>query len=380
MPQILIGADIAPTQSNFQLFADSNEQELVGCELITLLDNSDYIIMNLEIPLTDNKYPIQKAGACLSAPLKTIKGLKKINPYFYTLANNHIMDQGVNGLASTINILKKNNIQFAGAGNNLAEAMEMPIRLIKGIKVGIYCCAEHEFSIATDNSPGANPYDPLVSFDAVKSLKEHSDLVIVLYHGGKEHYRYPSPNLQKVFRKFADYGADYVIAQHTHCIGCYELYNSSVLLYGQGNFLFDYMHDECWNTSLLLCINYNEMTKSHSYDFLPIIRTGNTITRANEYDSKNILNEFYLRSNQILNPDFVKYEYLQLANNLKRDYAYWLSGGFARLFPVRIINKITKYKFLEKMYTGKNMLSVENSLECEAHREIIATIAKSERL
>ena len=35
----------------------------------------------------------------------------------------------------------------------------------EGIKVGFYPCAEHEFSIVTENSPGANPFDPMWSLD-----------------------------------------------------------------------------------------------------------------------------------------------------------------------------------------------------------------------
>lgn len=45
------------------------------------------------------------------------------------------------------------------------------------------------------HSAGANPFDVLESFDDVQALKEHCDYVIVLYHGGKEFYRYPSPHV-----------------------------------------------------------------------------------------------------------------------------------------------------------------------------------------
>ena len=100
--------------------------------------------------------------------------------------------------------------------------------MIKNVKIGIYCCAENEFSIATSQKAGANPFDSLQSFDDVYWLKKKVDFLVVLYHGGIEHYRYPSPNLQRVFRKFADVGADIVIGQHSHCIGCMDclLYTS----------------------------------------------------------------------------------------------------------------------------------------------------------
>lgn len=55
----------------------------------------------------------------------------------------------------------------------------------------MYTCAEHEFTIATENTPGANPFDPLESLDHIQELKSKCDFVLVLYHGEKAHYRYP---------------------------------------------------------------------------------------------------------------------------------------------------------------------------------------------
>lgn len=80
-------------------------------------------------------------------------------------------------------------------------------------------CTENEFSSATMHSAGANPFDVLESFDDVQALKEHCDYVVVLYHGGKEFYRYPSPMLQRYCRKFIEKGASLVLCQHSHCIG-----------------------------------------------------------------------------------------------------------------------------------------------------------------
>ena len=85
-------------------------------------------------------------------------------------------------------------------------------------------------------------------------MKAQCDYAIVLYHGGKEYYRYPSPNLQKTCRKLVEKGADLVICQHSHCIGCEEKYQDGTIVYGQGNFLFDHGDNEYWNTSLLVQI------------------------------------------------------------------------------------------------------------------------------
>lgn len=257
--RIIIGGDIVPTESNRKLFAGANVDELIGTDLKELLRRADYTIFNLEVPLTDTENPIPKCGPNLIAPTETVNGLKAINPYFFTLANNHILDQGEQGLFSTMNCLGEAGIDYAGVGRNLDEASKGFIKEINGIKVGIYCCAEHEFSIAIEHSAGANPFDPLESMDHISTLKNQSDYVMVLYHGGKEHYRYPSPYLQKVCRKCVDKGADLVVCQHSHCIGCEEKWNGGTIVYGQGNFLFDDSDNEYWKTSLLVVLPANAL-------------------------------------------------------------------------------------------------------------------------
>ena len=237
--QIIIGADLVPTSSNSGLFSSGKVEELVDASLMKILNESDYRIFNLEVPLSDVERPIVKCGPNLIAPSATIAGFKALHVDLLTLANNHILDQGEKGLSSTLQALSQHNIEYVGAGMDSEQAAQPFIFSFSEKKIGVYACAEHEFSIATVLTAGANPFDPLWSFDHVSSLKEKCDYVIILYHGGKEHYRYPSPGLQKVCRRFIDKGADLVVCQHSHCIGCEEKYNNGTIVYGQGNFLFD---------------------------------------------------------------------------------------------------------------------------------------------
>lgn len=219
---ILIGADLVPTRSNIDLFASGDTQTLLGEELNNILQNADYRIFNLEVPLTDQEQPIPKCGPHLVAPTKCVAGYKAMHVDLLTLANNHILDQEQQGLLSTCSVLDVAGIAYTGVGQTPDEAAKPYIFECDGKQIGVYACAEHEFSIVTEHSAGANPIDLLETPDHVAALKEQCDYVIVLYHGGKEHYRYPSPNLQKVCRKLVEKGADLVVCQHSHCIGCEE--------------------------------------------------------------------------------------------------------------------------------------------------------------
>ena len=373
--KLLIGADIVPTDSNIELFAAGDREKLIGAELMKIFDAADFIALNLEVPLTDKVTPIKKCGPNLIAPTKTFAGLRKINPYFFTLANNHILDQDEQGLISTMNLFREAGISFAGAGKNLDEAAKPFVAQIKNFRVGIYCCAEHEFSIATKNSAGANPFDVFESFDTVRELKKSCERVIVLFHGGKEHYRYPSPLLRKIFRKFAACGADYVIAQHTHCIGCAEHFGDAILVYGQGNFLFDHSKSEFWQTSLLIEIDLEK--SSDGVKFYPLRKTGATTRLAEGEDAAKILNDFDKRSNEIMTDGFIEERYSKFADEMASDYCQRFSGRIGQSIIFRALRKIFFPKLFNLFQNQKSLLSIENRLDCESHRELASQAFKN---
>ncbi|WP_240259917.1 CapA family protein [Clostridium perfringens] len=373
--KIIIGADLVPTDSNVELFNNGKSYLLIGKELRKILERSDFNCFNLEVPLTDRKTPINKCGPALIAPTSSIEGFKSMKVDFLTLANNHIMDQDVQGLASTINLLKSNKILYAGAGANIKEASKPFFMKFENIKIGIYCCAEHEFSIAEKDKAGANPFDPLESLDHISQLKEESDIVIVLYHGGKEHYRYPSPALQKTCRKMVDKGADLVVCQHSHCIGCEENWKNGKIVYGQGNFLFDKSTSEYWETSLLIELSINTKSLEKNIEYIPIVKIDNTVRLADDIRKKEIITAFNKRSNEIIKEGIVEKKYYDFAEEMQWEYFSAFSGKITKNIIYRIINRISKYKFAKKYlnmrYRKSERIVLQNYIECEAHRELI---------
>ncbi len=366
---IIIGADIVPIDSNRELFELQQVKRLIGDDLIRVIDDADYRIFNLETPLADKASPIEKYGRHLIASTKSVNGLKAIGIDAVTLANNHIMDQGLDGFNSTIKALESSGISYVGAGKNLIEAIRPLYFTVNGKKYGVYACAEHEFSIAKEAKAGVNPFDPFESLDHVESLKERCDYVIVLYHGGKEQYRYPSPCLQKACRKLVEKGADLVICQHSHCIGCMEKYQEGTIIYGQGNFLFNQWDNNFWNTGLILKI-YEDRT----IDYIPIVRANNEGVRLAEPKVRDeILGEFERRSDEICEDGFINKKYEEFVSCNSYDYLLLFSGN-GRSLPFRVLNKLSKGKYQKRIidrYLRWARMPLRNYIECEAHREII---------
>lgn len=374
--KILIGADIVPTKSNLELFAKGDRQKLIGDGLSNEFQSADLTILNLETPLTDYSSPIQKCGPNLIAPTKTITGLKAINPCFFTLANNHILDQGEHGLVSTLALLEKYGIACAGAGKNLSEASRPYIYTNGHLKIGVYCCAENEFTIASNETAGANPFDPLESLDHINALKSECSFVIVLYHGGKEHYRYPSPYLQKICRKIVDSGADLVVCQHSHCIGCWEKWDNAMIVYGQGNFLFDNSESEFWKTSILIKLIFD--VSSVKIDWIPLQKKGNIVREATGEDGNRILHDYNERSEQIQVSGFIQAEYSKFSKKMIDTYHFTLLGRVSSFILFHVFNKLSGHRMTRHIFSGQKRLNLLNIVDCEAHRELLISGLKEE--
>jgi len=275
------------------------------------------------------------------------------------------MDHREQGLFQTQEQLSKFGILSVGAGKNIKEAATPVILARENLRIGIYSCAENEFSIARHNKAGANPFDPLESPDHITSLKNECDYVIVLHHGGKEQYRYPSPELQKVCRKMINKGAELVVCQHSHCVGSYEQFKNGTIIYGQGNFLFDRHDNEFYQTGLILNVKFSTGIE---VEFIPIQKEGNGVKLPDYESRERILNEFLQRSEKIKSPDFVERQFDQYCRENGQYYLATLAGLGK---TIRRSDKVLNRPLTRLIYSGSKLNTIRNHFECESHREIV---------
>lgn len=367
MGNILIATDIVPTKTNMELFEKGDVETLLGKKLAQIFCSADYSVINLEAPFYENEHPIDKCGPNIAVPVSAIAAFKEMRLKFCGLANNHVMDMGKEGLQTTLKLLRTAGISCTGAGFSAEEAREAFYFEGSGKKIGIYCCAEHEFSIWNKNTgAGANPIDLLESMEHIKEMKQQCDYAVVLYHGGKEHYPYPSPQQQKLCRKMAEYGADLVLCQHSHCIGCAEEYGGSTIVYGQGNLLFDIDREmpEGWNTGLVVQLEVGEKVE---ISYLPVKRIGIRAVLAEEEEGAAILRGFAKRSEEIRNTDFIETQYRSFA---EKQIAFYLLNARAETKLFRVLNRLTKGKLVKRRFRKKQLLRLKDYILCEAHREL----------
>lgn len=237
--RILIAGDYCPQDRVADLF-DRDNYASVFSDVKNVIEGADYSIVNLECPVTiGGERPITKWGPNLQCSEKALEALKWAGFECVTLANNHFLDFGEDGVVNTLVACKKYGIETVGGGRNFQEASIILYKKIGGKTLAVINCCEHEFSIATEMTAGSNPLNPIQQYYAIKEAKEKADYVLVIVHGGHEYYPLPSPRMQETYRFFIDAGADAVINHHQHCYSGYEVYKKKPIIYGLGNFCFD---------------------------------------------------------------------------------------------------------------------------------------------
>lgn len=375
MSSIIIGGDVCPSGKFENAFKNGDDQTILT-NLLPVFKDADYRVINLECPLITKESPIEKDGPVLDAHIDTINGLKAIGIDAVNLANNHILDHGKQGLISTTELCNKNEIDFFGAAKNLELAQKPLIKTIGSKRFCFMGVAEHEFSIAKDNSWGANPLDPIKIVRTLKIHKRSFDFLIVLVHGGKEYYRNPTPKQQDFCRFLVEEGADAVICQHSHCAGTYEFYNDKPIVYGQGNFIFDNLgrNIKMWNEGFLVSLVFNE--HNIQTDFIPFTQLKDQagVSLMQGKQKKDFLKNLEERSKKITSTEYVKEQWLELCK--KEQYLY-ASRVLGHNRVLRVLNR--KFHFSDWLYSKTTKMIVRNVVECEVHREGLETLWNDEK-
>lgn len=372
---LTIGGDfcITPQYATTDLFSD---------EIIDLFRRSDINIVNLECPILikhNTTGRIIKSGPNLYTDYSSIKQLNKININTVTLANNHILDFGADGLNSTVESCSNNGIQTVGAGRNLQEANK-PIYIHKnGIRVALVNFCENEFSIATETNAGANPMDLISNLTQIKLARQNADFVIVIIHGGHEHYNLPSPRMIKQYRFFAENGADIVIGHHSHCISGIETHKQVPIFYGLGNMIFTLNENkESWYYGLLLQL---EIIKNSpiTWNLVPITQAKENFTLSipKPEVKEEIKKEVKYYSDIISDLDETNRHWKKFIDEKEMQYINVFSP--INGVPNRFLRAILRRLGFNKMLLNKRFVTqVINYINCESHIDLSREILQKQ--
>jgi len=358
--KILVAGDYRPDNRVTDLFNNKDFETIFG-EVKQKTDLADYSIFNLESPVVVGEAkPIAKCGPNLRCDENGIEAIKWAGFDCATLANNHFRDYGDEGVENTINILNKYGIEYFGGGINLEEASKTFYKTIDGQILAIINCCEHEFSIASDKCAGSNPLNPIQQYYAIREAKTKADYVIVIVHGGHEHWQLPSPRMKETYRFFVDAGADVVVNHHQHCYSGYEVYNGKPIFYGLGNFFYySSTSNQLWEEGFMVMISIDAEI---SFEIIPYKQNAENccvcLLPNHQFDTK--LEEL----NEIIKDD------TRLKEETDKYYSRSnkLIGSFFE--PINVFARKLQLKgFFPSLLQNKQKLFINDYINCESHRD-----------
>ncbi len=221
-----------------------------------ILKQAQIVFGNLEGPLTGAGAPAtSKQYVFRSPPDQVAPALARAGFNVVSLANNHTLDYGPEGLADTRAALDRAGIGYAGAGRNLAEARRPVYMVADGVTIAFLAYSltfPEEFWAGPDTPGTAFGHERFVRAD-VKTAREKADIVVVSFHWGQEGKTELRDYQAQLGHAAIDAGAAAVLGHHPHILQGVERYKYGVILYSLGNFAFgSYSHIATRSTIALL--------------------------------------------------------------------------------------------------------------------------------
>ncbi len=362
--EIIVAGDFCPRDRTQHIF-DKEQYEFVLSDLKTVLENTDYAIVNLECPVvTKDAIPIKKEGPNLKTNLSGLKAIQYAGFDCVTLANNHFYDFGEKGVDDTLSALENLKIDFCGGGKNYLQASKIFYKEINTERLAVINCCEHEFSIAGTKHGGSNPLNSIRQFYAITEARQKADYVLVIVHGGHEHYPLPSPRMKELYHFFIDVGADVVVNHHQHCYSGYEIYKEKPIFYGLGNLLFDVnpiKTNDRWNYGYMVKLLFDK--HKIGYSLHPYSQCNPDVTVKmldfNAFDNK------LAELNSIIADD----ELLLSATESFYMKTCQTWGQFIEPIFNRYYGAALKRGLVPSLISQRRMLCAENYICCESHRD-----------
>lgn len=220
-------------------------------EVKYLVESADVAVINQETVISESNEICGANNGVLifNSPPEVADAVIDCGFDVITMANNHLLDMGVDGLEESIRFWNKkaeeNDLTVLGAYLNEEDSENIRIREVNGIKIAFLAYAEHlnGFSIP-DDSPirvVMNSEEDVIERQ-IKAAKEMADAVIVSAHWGAEDTNIVSDDRKELAKKMVDWGADVILGCHTHTAQTMEWIprddgTKGFVYYSMGNFV-----------------------------------------------------------------------------------------------------------------------------------------------
>ena len=216
--------------------------------LSDLLGDADFAVVNLETAVTYRGSAAPKEHT-FRAPREGITALAAAGVDVVSIANNHGMDFGEQGLADTLDAVRAEGLGLVGGGRNEAEAYQPHVAKIRRRRVAVLGATQVLDSFAI-TAWGAGPDQPGLALaktesggqtrllEAVQRADAEADTVVVMLHWGREKEQCALPHQRRLAEELRAAGADVIVGGHAHRLAAGGYQGNAVVSYGLGNLVF----------------------------------------------------------------------------------------------------------------------------------------------
>lgn len=209
-------------------------------EVIKVFDSCDYVIANLETPLTDEDKTREFKTLALRSPTKNVRLLKELGIDAVSIANNHIYDYGVKGVNDTVAALKEEGIEYFGIDHKVLHIHSAGEQIVCG---GFCCYTTNGWHYSAMSPKGRlNTLEAQEVSDFIKAANTQKEYPIFVFHWGEENTHYPKFSHIKIAKKILDEQEGLIVGHHPHVVQGLGTYKKGMAAYSLGNFCFD---DSC---------------------------------------------------------------------------------------------------------------------------------------
>lgn len=243
-------------------------------QLLRIMQEADIAYGNLEFSINDRP-ELQRPFYNFRTPTSFVWEVAAIGINLVSMANNHALDFGPEGLRECLKALDRANIGHAGAGPTLAaahapESMRVQSQTERFALLSYMrywtsryrCSNPDEPCLATidpaeilvtkegggtERVEGPLAADIATMEDDIVLAKRHNSIVIVSLHNHDVSHRRAygvqdttPPNDEIMYRRAIDAGADMVIGSGPHVLRGIEIYKGKPIFYSLSNFIYQY--------------------------------------------------------------------------------------------------------------------------------------------
>ncbi|MFC6955382.1 CapA family protein [Halorubellus litoreus] len=347
----------------------------VGTALASRARNADVATANLEAPVAGYGEPIAKSGPTNDTDQEVPAILDAAGFDCVTLANNHAMDYGADGLFGTIAECEDSGLTTVGAGDTEDAAM-MPVRFdVNGTSVAIFSFCEREFGTADADAPGTAWLHHPETLERVRSTE--ADVVVVNAHGGVEFVPVPPRHHRRRLRELVDAGADLVVGHHPHVPQGWEVYDDAPIFYSLGNFLFPMPDRPSTQSGLAIDVTFADDAVSE-VTLIPTETVDDTVLAAGDrFDADERLSYVHRLAEVTADSETHRAFWQSVAVDVfQQRYTRWLRRAVAGDFVSQLTTPsqhVDRDVIWDADARGPQMLALLNLLRNRSHRSLMET-------